>query len=297
MKFWIVTPSYNHLDYLKLAIMSVADQTRSNIQVHHHIQDGNSSDGTYEYLKKYAENIKDSSKKNYTFSFESKKDEGMYDAINRGWKLAPTDIDVIAHLNSDEQYISDGLDLVAQFLKNSKDVEILLMDMFVIGENGDYVCHRRSLKPNSLFAKYACAGFTAATFQRVSITKEKRIFFNTKWKNFGDKVWYNDLIKNGVRFGVLNQPIAIFAETGENLNWTDEGLRERDLYCKEFLNNSKFGTKVIAIINAVIRRIKEVFLTSPKQFDFYPYGHNKRIKKIIKNPTCHWGKSWKNVNN
>ena len=47
MKFWIVTPSYNHLDFLKLAIMSVADQVRSDIQVHHHIQDGNSSDGTF----------------------------------------------------------------------------------------------------------------------------------------------------------------------------------------------------------------------------------------------------------
>ena len=55
MKVWIVTPSYNQVDWLKRAVASVADQAVDGLQVHHHVQDGTSTDGTVQFLKAYQE--------------------------------------------------------------------------------------------------------------------------------------------------------------------------------------------------------------------------------------------------
>ena len=84
MKVWIVTPSFNQVDWLKRAVASVADQVVGNLQVHHHVQDGASTDGTVEWLKVYAEQQQLLASKAYSFSYESQSDEGMY-VINRNW--------------------------------------------------------------------------------------------------------------------------------------------------------------------------------------------------------------------
>ncbi|MDF7825434.1 hypothetical protein P4B35_15515 [Pontiellaceae bacterium B12227] len=110
MKFFIITPSFNQLDYLKRCIASVRDQaapvvqradnstsgSESSIHVHHHIQDGGSFDGTVEWLGRYAQEIGDQraevSAPNaqcpvpsaYAFTYESAPDDGMYDALNKG---------------------------------------------------------------------------------------------------------------------------------------------------------------------------------------------------------------------
>jgi hypothetical protein len=51
---------------------------------------------------------------NYSFSWESEKDDGMYDAINRSWDRAPADTDWLGHLNADEQYQLGTLALIAR---------------------------------------------------------------------------------------------------------------------------------------------------------------------------------------
>jgi len=142
MHFYIVTPSFNQIDFLKLCIASVRDQvanmsdavdrcsvmvdkdslttqqpnnsiTSYAICVHHHIQDGGSTDGTVEWLADCVAH--QSSTDSYQLTFTSEADEGMYDAINKGWMQAPDDADVIAHLNCDEQYLPGALGIVADY--------------------------------------------------------------------------------------------------------------------------------------------------------------------------------------
>ena len=69
--FSIITPSFNMLDYLKLCCASVADQDGASFE--HIVVDGASTDGTAEWLRQ-ARNI----------TSISEKDDGMYDAINKG---------------------------------------------------------------------------------------------------------------------------------------------------------------------------------------------------------------------
>lgn len=292
MKFWIVTPSYNQLEWLKNCVASVADQAGDGIEVHHYIQDAQSSDGTEAWLADYQSGTP--STEQYQLTFASEADEGMYDAINTGWKRSPEDVDVIAHLNCDEQYLPDALKTIAAFLSSHPRADVVLADMVVVDDVGDYICHRRSLRPFRFTSKYCVGGFTATTFQRASVTKDKQVFFNTSWKNFGDKVWYNELHAAGCSFSVLNALVSVFTDTGENLNWTDEGLREKKRYEDEFLIGRSIGTKIVARTLGLRRALKELLLKAPKSYSIFLKGNDvERVELPIRNPTGLWHKRWK----
>lgn len=319
MKFWIVTPSYNQLDWLKLCIASVADQatecnkvdgclwrvdeasqatqqhgnvtTQHAISVHHHIQDAQSTDGTPEWLAEYV--ARQPSTGNYQLTFASEADEGMYDAINKGWKLAPDDTDVIAHLNCDEQYLPNALQTIAEFFAAHQKADVVLADMIVVKADGSYICHRRSLQPFAVTSRFCCGGSTATTFQRAAVTKEKGAFFDTNWGNFGDKVWYNLLHKVGCRFAVCNKLVSVFADTGENLNWTEAGLQEKRRYELEFLSGRVWISKLISCMNGLRRYVKEFRLQSPSAYSLFCKVDAPREVFPVKCPRGNWNKRWK----
>jgi len=296
LNFWIVTPSYNQLEWLKLCVASVSDQASEAIKVHHHIQDACSSDGTPEWLEYYAKNIRKNVSKYsnldtpYTFSYSSEKDEGMYDAINKGWKVANDDVDVVAHLNCDEQYLPDALQRIAACFEQNTNIDVVLADMIVVNEKGDYICHRRSLNSYALTSRFCCGGFTATTFHKLSVTRKKDVFFDINWKMIGDKVWYSDLHAAGCRIKTFNKIVSVFTETGQNLDWTKESSHEKKRYTDQFLAGYAFGVKVIAKINGLVRFLKEIYLKKPIAYSIYLHDFNKRILFPIENPTGRWKK-------
>jgi glycosyltransferase involved in cell wall biosynthesis len=97
MDISVVTPSFNMLSYLKRCVASVADQER--VQAEHLVMDGGSRDGTVEWLKTQTSLLS-----------EVRSDNGMYDAVNRGFRRARGQI--VAHLNCDEQYLPGTLESV-----------------------------------------------------------------------------------------------------------------------------------------------------------------------------------------
>src|SRR5690242_14912119 len=132
MRFSIITPSYRNSQWLRLCIASVADQ--EGIDCEHIVQDACSDDGTQEWL------AKDSRVKAFI-----ERDQGMYDAINRGFRRASGEI--FAYLNCDEQYLPGTLQAVDRFFREHHDVDVLLSDTVVTNGDGAYVCHRYSLVP------------------------------------------------------------------------------------------------------------------------------------------------------
>lgn len=92
-KISIVTPVYNGARYIEKNILSIINQEYENYE--HIIVDGCSTDETLAIAEKYA--------KQYPISIISEKDHGMYDAIEKGFKLASGDI--MAWLNADDTYM------------------------------------------------------------------------------------------------------------------------------------------------------------------------------------------------
>ncbi len=288
--FYIVTPSFNQATWLKGCLASVGAQTRSlsasdpAIRVHHHVQDGNSTDNTHTVLAEWE--IMSAKIPGYTFSHASESDNGMYDAINKGWAKAPQEADVLTHLNCDEQYLPNSLANIADCFRKHKDVHVVLADMIVVDQDGSYICHRRSIRPYRFTSRFCCECATATTFQRVSVFRELGIRFDTRWKNVGDKVWYNALLHAGIRFYIYNTMTSIFFVTGNNKNWTEEGRNERVAY-KE-MHGFKSFDRWVAKFNAARRFMRNMILRPPLQYTIY-FGYTPHTKNINK-PTGLWHK-------
>src|SRR2546428_10163429 len=113
MRFSIITPSFRSSAWLKLCLASVADQA---VAVEHIVQDAGSDDGTLDWL------LEDKRVKAFV-----EKDQGMYDAINRGLQRSRGDI--LAYLNCDEQYLPGALSQVATFLEQHPSIDVLFGDI------------------------------------------------------------------------------------------------------------------------------------------------------------------------
>ncbi len=99
MKISIVTVTYNSEKTLEETILSVLSQNHKDFE--HIIVDGASKDTTMEIVKKYEEKYEGKLK------YISEPDKGIYDAMNKGIKMATGDI--IGLLNSDDKYANDNV--------------------------------------------------------------------------------------------------------------------------------------------------------------------------------------------
>ena len=106
LKVSIITVCYNCNNTIENTLKSVFKQKYENIE--YIVIDGLSNDGTIEIINKYKSKID---------KIVSEKDTGIYNAINKGIKLASGDI--ISLLHSDDVYTSDKIinEVVFQFNK------------------------------------------------------------------------------------------------------------------------------------------------------------------------------------
>lgn len=105
MKISLITACYNSAETIGTAIQSVLSQ--KGVDVEYIVVDGGSKDGTVDIIKEYADKILNSQllTPHFTFRWLSESDKGMYDAINKGIKMATGD--VIGILNADDVLASD----------------------------------------------------------------------------------------------------------------------------------------------------------------------------------------------
>ena len=143
MKISIITVSYNSEKTIADCITSVVKQSYSDIE--YIVIDGKSTDTTMEIIASFGDQIS---------KVVSEKDKGMYDAINKGIRMASGDI--IGVLNSDDYY-TDGLvieDVMSKF--NEANADALYADLNYVDQidtnnvvrywkSGDY-------KPNSFLS-------------------------------------------------------------------------------------------------------------------------------------------------
>lgn len=121
MRISIITPSFNHAQFIEQTILSVSRQNHDDVE--HIIVDGASSDTTLSILERYPH-----------LRWTSEADSGQSNAINKGFRLATGEI--LAWLNSDDYYEENILGLVAQYFETHPDCMVLYGDIVFVDNQG-----------------------------------------------------------------------------------------------------------------------------------------------------------------
>ncbi len=141
MKISIITVVYNNEKTINEAIESVLNQNYDDIE--YIIIDGGSNDGTLDKISSYKDKLS---------YFISEKDNGLYDAMNKGIKAAKGE--VVGILNSDDLY--QDLDVISDVMKhfiNDKNIDILYGDLVYV-KNNDITTIVRNWKSKSYYRNF-----------------------------------------------------------------------------------------------------------------------------------------------
>jgi len=125
-KISIVTPSYNQGRFIEETIRSVLLQGYPNLE--YIVIDGGSTDNSAEIIKKYEK---------WLAYWISEPDRGQSHAINKGFEKA-TGL-IYTWLNSDDTYMSSGIETAVKFLLEHPDVSMVYGDCNIINESSEVV--------------------------------------------------------------------------------------------------------------------------------------------------------------
>ncbi|MEO6183570.1 MAG: glycosyltransferase, partial [Verrucomicrobiota bacterium] len=248
------------------------------VDLEHIVQDAGSDDGTLEWL------LPDKRVKSFV-----EKDQGMYDAVNRGLKKAHGEI--FSYLNCDEQYLPGTLSSVEKFFQQNPTIEIVFGDVVVINPYGDFLSHRKSLlplKPHSLVSNNL-AILTCATFFRRSVIEKHGLYFNSNLRDLGDADWVIRCLEHGVPMGLLNSFTSVFTDTGENMNFKPNALREK----KEFYDSAPRWAKVLKRPIILHHRLRKLWAggyhQKPFSYQIYTLADpGKRVAFKVSRPSGFW---------
>lgn len=192
----IITVVYNDAKGLEKTIKNVLNQSYNNIE--YIIIDGGSSDGTIEIIKRYEKFIS---------VWISEQDKGIYDAMNKGIKLAKGNW--INFMNArDIFYNKEVLSNIFSGKIYTSNIEVIYGDHLADYQNG----YKRKVKigdqPNFLRKMPFCH---QSTFVRLSFPQ--KIFFDTNYQFAADYQFILQTLENGSQFQYKPLPISII-ETG-----------------------------------------------------------------------------------
>lgn len=126
MKFSLITVTFNSSRTLRDTIQSVLSQTYPDIE--YIIVDGLSEDGTIDIIKEYASLF------HGRLNWISEKDQGLYDAMNKGFKMATGEI--VGIINSDDLLAEpNAIEKVIGSFKEHKDIDCVYADLYYVAQH------------------------------------------------------------------------------------------------------------------------------------------------------------------
>ena len=287
MKFYIVTPAYNALQWLQGCVRSIADQVCDSVEVHHHVQDGGSSDGTQAWLETWQQ--EHAATPGYKLTFESGKDEGLYDAINRAWRKLPDDADITAHLNADEQYLPDVLAAVAAKAQEHPEADLITTAHIVLDKDLRYICHRRPAFPNRLFSRLFTQIITNTCFHRAEVFRRRNIYFDCSYRSLGDMIFFRSIMETKPR--ILRIPDLLgstFVVTGSNVSWSSITDKERSRINEDQPTLLLYIRPLFIRFNNLMCRMVDFVTPNPCAYSVYVGDEASRTVRFIKSPTASW---------
>ena len=241
-KISVITVVKNSAGTIEKTIQSVLSQKYENLE--YLIIDGKSTDGTLDVINKYKENIS---------YIESQKDNGIWDAMNKGISLAKGDI--IGFLNADDIYNENTLKIVDNYFNKNK------ID-FLFGSVKKYKL-MYGYKPWKI--KWSFGFYTSHSVGFfIKTDKHKEVgYYNTKFLSADLDFFYRMIVKYKLK-GISSEKKEVFGKFGKGgfsskINYIDH-LKDLNLirlnnkqnkYFVYLLYITKILKKPIKFLNAI----------------------------------------------
>ncbi len=224
MKLSIVTPAYNSAAHISRTIDSVLSQV-GNFEIEYIVVDGLSTDNTCDIVREYIRKLESKSLQvscnNISLRLISEKDNGMYDAINKGFAHATGD--VFAWINSDDTYLPGAFETMTKVFGTFPDVEwakgvtnIAELDDPETPKSGTCYVY------NPLWLKAGIYGVFAYFVHQDSVFWRKSLWnkvgsINKSLKYAGDYELWTNMAKHTSLWSV-NTPVSVFHKRAGQLS-------------------------------------------------------------------------------
>lgn len=199
MKISVITVCFQAAGDLKATAKSVLKQMEADFE--YVIVDGGSTDGTEELVKHWADD---------RILFVSEKDNGIYDAMNKGVRLCHGEY--VIFMNAGDVFAASNVLKQVEEKLFDCNADILYGDYYdVIDEKTQYVSYEK-VKANSwyfLMSKMICH---QVIFARRSLLADHP--FDLKYRYAADRKWLIQCVKDKVKLVHVPVAIAIYDREG-----------------------------------------------------------------------------------
>lgn len=248
----IIIPTYNSGKNLSLALDSIVDQTFKNFEII--IIDGLSNDNTIEIAQNY-------SKQHASIRIYSEKDEGIYDAMNKGIDKATGEW--LYFMGSDDSFYETTT--LHQFANRDEilDFEVVYGNVYSDYFNGSYdgvftyakvinqnICHQSIFFKKSVFKKTGK--------------------YNLKYKSYAD--WDHNIkwfFSSKISYTYIDQIIANFSYGGFSSVYDDKAFKSDKIFIILSKGISKLkASELLSCCNNYINYAKQESLFSKLLFAY-----------------------------
>lgn len=239
----IITVSYNSEKTISRTIESVYNQTYQPYE--YIIVDGLSQDSTVEIAKRYEQKFKE---KGVIYKVISEKDNGLYDAMNKG--IAIADGELIGMINSDDWYELDALKEVNEAYAN-KCFDMSFANLNLVKQNGIVILKKAQIR------KFK----TTRDWNHPTMFVRKEIYNRFQYDNnnlYADYDMFLKIAGNGYKIITIDKALANFSVGGVSNEKSFAGVVKRiKLRYRNYRNN---GFSRLYIFESVFMEIAKVII-------------------------------------
>ncbi|MDB5131636.1 MAG: PGL/p-HBAD biosynthesis glycosyltransferase [Mucilaginibacter sp.] len=207
----VITVVFNNARDIERTLLSVINQTYPAIE--YIVIDGQSTDGTLEIIQHHKDRVA---------KLVSEKDNGIYDAMNKGLAIATGDY--VIFMNSADEFYANNT--VEQVFATTHDADIYYGETEMINEAGEILGQRRHKAPeyfNWRSFNYGMNVSHQAIYIRKSITEP----FDRRYQLSADIDWIIRAAKKAKKIVNVNQYVARYQVGGMSKAKHRQSLFER----------------------------------------------------------------------
>ncbi|WP_317132753.1 glycosyltransferase [Pedobacter sp. BS3] len=215
----VITVVYNNVTDIERTVLSVINQTYPHIQ--YIVIDGGSTDGTVDIIKKYDSRLA---------KWVSQKDNGIYDAMNKGLALATGDY--VIFMNSGDEFYAP--DTVEKVFASADNADIYYGETEMLDSNRNSLGRRRHQAPEQFTYKSFRYGMSVS-HQAIYIKRSLTEPYDENYRLSADIDWILKAVKKASLIVNTRMYVAKYLVGGMSKKKHRQSLMERfNIFSKHY---------------------------------------------------------------